>query len=81
MKDIESRWWDRAINALVPAAFVAAMISYAFPFGVLVSFPPYSDSGFLTFFGGFFVLTVAPLDPFFWVFSLPLIAAVVGLIY
>ena len=31
MKDIESRWWDRAINALVPAAFVAAMISYAFP--------------------------------------------------
>src|SRR5207245_10551711 len=41
----------------------------------------YSDSGFLDFFGGFFALTVAPLDPFFWVFSLPLIAAVVGLIY
>jgi len=81
MKDIESRWWDRLINALVPAAFVAAMISYAFPFGVLVGYPSYSDSGFLAFFGGFFVLTVAPLDPFFWVFSLPLIAAVVGLIY
>ena len=39
MKDIESRWWDRLINALVPVAFVAAMISYAFPFGVLVGYP------------------------------------------
>jgi NADH:ubiquinone oxidoreductase subunit 6 (subunit J) len=74
-------WWDRAIQALVPTALVAAMISYAFPFGFPVDFSPYSDSGFLAFFGGLAVLTEAPLDPFFWMFSLPLIAAVVGLIY
>jgi hypothetical protein len=77
------RWWDRAINALVPAALIAAMIAHAFPF--LVSgqglYPIDLDSGFSAFFIGFFVLTVAPLDPFFEAFSLPLIAAVVGLMY
>jgi hypothetical protein len=74
-------WRDRAINALVPAAFVAAMISYAFPFGVISGSQRLTDTGFSAFFVGFIALTVAPLDPFFWAFSLPVIAAFVGLIY
>ena len=77
------RWWDRTINWLVPIAFLAAMIAYAFPFitpsGALL--PNNVESGFSLFFGGFFVAMVAPLDPFFEAFSLPLIAAVVGLLY
>jgi hypothetical protein len=75
--------WDRAINALVPAALIAAMIAHAFPFIVSGQgiYPIVLDSGFSAFFLGFFVLTVAPLDPFFEAFSLPLIAAFVGLMY
>ncbi len=77
------RWWDRTINALVPAALIAAMIAHAFPFIVRGQglYPVDLESGFSSFFIGFFVLTVAPLDPFFEAFSLPLIAAFVGLIY
>jgi hypothetical protein len=77
------RWWDRTINALVPAALIAAMIAYAFPFIVPGQglYPVDLESGFSAFFVGFFVLTMAPLDPFFEAFSLPLIAAFVGLLY
>lgn len=79
----DPRWWDRATNALVPAAFIAAMSAYAFPFIVpgQGSFPIDLNSGFSAFFVGFLVLTAAPLDPFFAAFSLPLIAAFVGLVY
>ena len=77
------RWWDRAIDALVPAALIAAMIAYAFPFIVRGHglYPIELNTGFSAFFIGFYVLTRAPLDPFFEAFSLPLIAAFVGLMY
>jgi hypothetical protein len=77
------RWWDRAIDALVPAALIAAVIAHAFPFIVPGHglYPIDLDTGFSAFLVGFFVLTVAPLDPFFEAFSLPLIAAFVGLMY
>lgn len=77
------RWWDRAINALVPAALIAAMIAYLLPFfNPSLGFHRINgESGVSAFFIGFFVVTVAPLDPFFVAFSLPLIAALVGLIY
>ena len=71
---------DRAINSLVPAAFVAAMISYAFPFGVLSGVHRYSDSGIAAIYLSLAYLNVAVLNPFF-EFSLPLIAAFVGLMY
>jgi hypothetical protein len=77
------RRWDRGINALVPTALIAAIVAYAFPF--IVSghgqYPVDIDSGLSAFFIGFVVLTTAPLDPFFEAFSLPLIAAFVGLMY
>src|SRR5713226_7102006 len=74
------RWWDRAINALVPAALIAAMISHLFPFFVPSPglYPIDLNSGLSAFFIGLRVLTVAPLDPFFDAFSLPLIAAFVA---
>ena len=75
------RWWDLAINVLVPAAFVAAMISYTLPFGVITGSGQLTDTGLSAALVGLVALTVAPLDPFFWVFSLPVIAAFVGLIY
>jgi len=77
------RRWDRAINALVPAALIAAMIAHACPFIVPGRglYPIDLNSGLSAFFIGFRVLTVAPLDPFFEAFSLPLIAAFVGLMY
>src|SRR5713226_1481302 len=77
------RWWDRAINALVPAALIAAMIAHLFPFFVPSPglYPIDLNSGLSAFFIGLRVLTVAPLDPFFEAFSLPLIAAFVGLMY
>jgi hypothetical protein len=77
------RRWVQAIKAIVPIAFVAAIVAHALPFfylnpgGFLFSGV---QSGFSTFFIGFFVLTVAPLDPYFEAFSFPLISAVVGLI-
>lgn len=62
---------------------MAAMIAHAFPF--IVPHPGFYpidlNTGFSAFFIGFLVLTVAPLDPFFEAFSLPLIAAFVGLMY
>jgi hypothetical protein len=75
--------WDRAINALVPAALIAAMIAHLFPFIVAGRglYPIDLDSGLSAFLIGFVVLTKAPLDPFFEAFSLPLIAAFVGLMY
>jgi hypothetical protein len=69
------------IKGLVPAAFVAVMIFYFFPFGVLAGVHRFSDSGLLAFFGGFVLFVRAPLDPFFETFSLPLIAAFAGLFY
>jgi hypothetical protein len=77
------RRWDRAINALVPAALIAVMIAHAFPFIVPHPglYPIDLNSGFSAFFIGFSVLTAAPSDPFFEAFSLPLIAAFVGLMY
>jgi len=77
------RWWDRAINALVPAALIAAMVAHLFPFFVPSPglYPIDLNSGLSAFFIGLRVLTVAPLDPFFEAFSLPLIAAFVGLMY
>jgi hypothetical protein len=77
------RRWDRAINALVPAAFIAAMIAHLLPFIVPGQglYPVDLNTGFSAFFIGFVVLTKAPLNPFFEAFSLPLIAAFVGLIY
>ncbi len=61
------RWWDRAINALVPAALIAAMIAHALPFIVPGQglYPIDLNTGFSAFFIGFLVLTAAPLDPFF----------------
>jgi hypothetical protein len=77
------RRWDRALSALVPAALIAAIVAYLFPFiaSGQGQYPVDLDSGWSAFFIGFFVLTAAPLDPFFEAFSLPLIAAFVGLIY
>jgi len=77
------RRWDRATNALVAAALIAAMIAYALPFIVPGQglYPLDLNTGFSAFLIGFFVLMAAPLDPFFEAFSLPLMAAFVGLIY
>jgi hypothetical protein len=72
----------QAIKALVPIAFIAAFAAHALPFlypGPVSMFPTVL-TGFSTFFVGIFVLSVAPLDPHFEAFSLPLIAACVGLI-
>jgi hypothetical protein len=82
-KLVVPRWWDRVINALVPAALIAAIIAHAFPFIVAGqgAYPSDLSSGFSAFFIGFVVLTTAPLDPFFDAFSFPLIAAFVGLMY
>jgi hypothetical protein len=76
-------WWDRLINALVPAALIAAMIAHALPFlNPTPGIHPFAvESGFSAFFVGFLVLTVAPLDPYFEAYSFPLIAAVVGLMF
>ena len=78
-----SRRWDRAINALVPAALIAAMIAHAFPFFVssLVLYPIDLKTGFSAVYVGFSLLSRAVWDPFFEAFSLPLIAAFVGLVY
>jgi hypothetical protein len=75
--------WERALSVLVPAALIAAMIAHAFPFIVQSPglYPIDLNSGFSAFLIGLLVLTVAPLDPFFEAFSLPLIAAFVGLVY
>jgi hypothetical protein len=74
---------DRAISALVPTALIATIVAYALPF--IVSghgqYPVDLDSGLSAFAIGLVVLTTAPLDPFFEAFSLPLIAALVGLVY
>jgi peptidoglycan/LPS O-acetylase OafA/YrhL len=80
---IGPRRWDHAINALVPAALIAAIVAYAFPFigSGQGQYPVDLDSGLSAFYIGFVVLTAAPLDPFFEAFSLPLIAAFVGLLY
>jgi hypothetical protein len=77
------RRWDRAINALVPAALIAAMVAHALPFIVPHPglYPIDLNSGFSAFFIGFSVLTATPSDPFFEAFTLPLIAAFVGLMY
>jgi len=56
------------------------MISYAFPFGVLSGVHRYSDSGIVAIYLSLAYLNVAVLNPFF-EFSLPIIAAFVGLIY
>jgi hypothetical protein len=72
----------QAIKALVPIAFIAAIVAHALPF--LYPNPgsmfPSVLTGFSTFLVGIFVLSVAPLDPYFEAFSFPLIAACVGLI-
>jgi peptidoglycan/LPS O-acetylase OafA/YrhL len=80
---VGSRWWDRVINGLVPTALIAAIVAYALPFiaSGQGQYPVDLDSGLSAFFIGFFVLTAAPLDPFFEMFSLPLIAAFVGLMH
>lgn len=77
------RRWDRAINALVATALIAAIIAHLFPFIVSGGglYPLDLDSGLSAFLIGFVMLTNAPLDPFFETFSLPLIAAFVGLMY
>lgn len=77
------RWWDRAIKALVPIAFIAAIVAHALPFlsptpGI---HPINVESGFSAFFVSFYALTVAPLDPYVEAFSFPMIAAIVGLIF
>ena len=71
----------KAIKALVPIAFIAAILAHALPFLYPTpgSFISGAQTGFSTFFIGIFVLTVAPLDPYFEAFSFPLIAAFVGL--
>ena len=74
---------DRAIKALVPAALVSAMIAHTLPF-IVPGRGPYPvdlNTGLSAFLIGFLVLTTAPLGLFFAAFSLPLIAAFVGLIY
>jgi hypothetical protein len=77
------RRWVQAIKALVPIAFIAAMVAHALPFfsptpGVhLINV----ESGFSAFFVSFYAFTVAPLDPYVEAFSLPLIAAFVGLMF
>jgi hypothetical protein len=76
-----SRRWDRLINALVAIALIAVIVAHAFPFITSGQYPVDLDSGLSAFFIGFVVLTAAPLDPFFEAFSLPLIAAFVGLMY
>jgi hypothetical protein len=80
---VGARRWDRAINALVPATLIAAMIAYALPFIVSGGglYPVDLNSGFSAFAIGFFRLTAANVDPFFVTLSLPLIAAFVGLMY
>ncbi len=77
------RRWDRAINALVPAALISAMIAHVLPF-IVPGQDPYPvdlNTGLSAFVIGFLVLTAAPLGLFFAAFSLPLMAAFVGLIY
>jgi hypothetical protein len=76
-------WWDRAIRALVPIALIAAVIAHLFPFlnPMLGPYPSRGEAGISAFFGGFFMLTVAPSDPYIEAFSLPLIAALVGLMF
>jgi hypothetical protein len=76
-------WRDGAIKVLVPVALIAAMFAYAFPF-----FNPIPSNHILHVYAGltgfhvaFTTLTLAPLNPFFEQFSLPLIAAFVGLMY
>jgi len=76
-------WSDRVITVLVPVALIAAMLAYAFPF-----FKPIPGdhifqvgTGLTAFLVGFIALILAPLNPFFEQFSLPLIAAFVGLMY
>jgi hypothetical protein len=80
-----ARWWDRAIKLLVPAALIAAMLAYAFPFFKPLPIPIDHifrvDTGLTAFHIGFIALTMAPLNPLFEQFSLPLIAAFVGLMY
>ena len=83
MEAPSARWWDRAIQVLVPVALIAAMLAYAFPF-----FKPipgdhifHVGTGLTAFLVGFIGLALAPLNPFFEQFSLPLIAAFVGLMY
>jgi hypothetical protein len=77
------RRWVQAIKALVPIAFIAAMVAHALPFfsptpGVhLINV----ESGFSAFFASFYALTVAPQDPLVEAFSLPLIAAFIGLMF
>jgi len=76
-----SRRWDRAINVLVPAALIAALVAYAFPFfkptpGIHV-FTIHTGLGAV--FIGFVALALAPL--WFAAFSLPFIAAFAGLMY
>jgi hypothetical protein len=80
---VGSRWWDRVINGLVPTALIAAIVAYALPFiaSGQGQYPVDLDSGLSAFAIGFVVLTTAPLDPFFVAFSVPLIAAFVGLLY
>lgn len=80
---IGPRRWDRAINTLVPTALFAAIFAHAFPFiaSGQGQYPVDLDSGLSAFSIGFVVLTTAPLDPFFEAFSVPLIAAFVGLLY
>jgi hypothetical protein len=75
------RRWVQAIQALVPIAFIAAIVAHALPFFYPTPGSIFSSvqTGFSTFFIGFFVLTVAPLNPYFEAFSFPLIAAFVGL--
>jgi hypothetical protein len=60
---------------------ITAIVAHASPFlsptpGV---HPINVESGFSAYFASFYVLTVAPLDPYAEAFSLPLIAALVGL--
>lgn len=77
------RRWVQAIKALVPIAFIAAILAHALPFlSPTPGLHPINvESGFSAFFVSFFVLTVAPQDPYVEAFSLPLIAALVGLMF
>jgi len=77
------RRWVQAIKALVPIAFMAAIVAHALPFlSPTPWFHPINvESGFSAFFVSFYVLTVAPLDPYVEAYSLPLIAAFVGLMF
>ena len=81
LSDADSRWLDHVINASVATAFIAAMTAHAFPFiSNSAIYPVRGEPGVMAFLGGFVALATAPSGPYFEAFSLPLVAAFVGLI-